>query len=86
MLTVYLCGVLVAAAVTIGSTIRFSDPGARVTALTRVSVAILAGVFWPVLAVGLLQAMGISLLARRRMQVAFVSAEPRTPEELTLTG
>jgi|GEM_PF-5284356 hypothetical protein len=86
MLTMYLCGALIAAAATIGATIRFSDLGTPVTAATRVSVAVLAGALWPLLAVGVLQGAGISLLARRRVRVAFVSPELRTPEDLMLSG
>lgn len=86
MLTMYLCGALIAAAATIGATIRYSDSGTPVTALTRVSIAVLAGALWPLLAVGVLQGAGISLLARRRVRVAFVSPELRTREDLMLTG
>jgi hypothetical protein len=84
MLIVYLCGALIAAAATIGATIRFSDPSTPVTALTRMSVAILAAALWPLLAVGALQALGILLLARSRAAHPGV-AEPRT-SELMLAG
>ncbi|MGB0972834.1 MAG: hypothetical protein ACPGVG_18030 [Mycobacterium sp.] len=86
MLTMYLCGALIAAVATIGATIRFSGSGAPVTAMTRVSVAVLAGALWPLLAVGVLQGAGISLLARRRVRVALVSPELRAPGDLMLTG
>ncbi|MCH9732024.1 MAG: hypothetical protein K0U84_20515 [Actinomycetia bacterium] len=86
MLTMYLCGALIGAAATIGATIRFSGSGTPVTTVTRVSVAVLAGALWPLLAVGVLQGAGISLLARRRVRVALVSPELRTPRDLMLSG
>ena len=61
MLIVYLCGALVTALATMGGAIRFSDPhtGPR----TQLAVAVMAGVFWPVVVIGALQAMGMLLLA-----------------------
>ncbi len=59
MLTMYLCGALITAVVAIGGSIRFSDPRTAVSPLTRVAVAVLAAVLWPVMAVGALLLIAI---------------------------
>lgn len=61
MLIVYLCGALATALAAMGGAIRFSDP--RTGPRTQVVVAVLAGVFWPVVAIGALQAIGMLVLA-----------------------
>lgn len=61
MLIAYLCGALATAMAAMGGAIRFSGP--RTGLFTQLGVAVLAGVFWPVVAIGALQAMGIALLA-----------------------
>ncbi|MCH9769185.1 MAG: hypothetical protein K0U70_15470 [Actinomycetia bacterium] len=86
VLTVYLCGALIAAVVAIGGSIRFSDPRTPVTPITRVAVAVLAGALWPVMAVGalllmvavpLLESLGTAPVTRADAGVA--------PEDLVLT-
>ena len=61
MLIVYLCAALATALAMIGGAIRFSDP--RTGPRTQFAVAVLAGAFWPVVAIGALQAVGMLLLA-----------------------
>jgi hypothetical protein len=61
VLIVYLCGALATALAAMGGAIRFSDP--RTGPRTQVVVAVLAGVFWPVVAIGALQAIGMLVLA-----------------------
>lgn len=61
MLIIYLCGALATALAGMGGAIRFSDP--RTGPRTQVAVVVMAGVFWPVVAIGALQAVGMLLLA-----------------------
>ncbi|MGB0969967.1 MAG: hypothetical protein ACPGVG_03240, partial [Mycobacterium sp.] len=61
VLIVYLCGALATALAGIGGAIRYSDP--RTGPRTQVAVVVMAAVFWPVVAVGALQAFGMLLLA-----------------------
>ncbi len=52
MLTVYLCGALVVAMAALGCAIWFSDLRTEVSPVDQVAVAFLAGVLWPVVAIG----------------------------------
>ena len=87
MLTMYLCGALIAAVAVIGGSIRFSVPQTAETPLTRLAVAVLAGAIWPLLVVGAVQVLGISVLSRwmRAAPSAQAEAAQRT-EELVLAG
>lgn len=87
MLTMYLCGALVAGVAAIGGSIRFSDPRTAVSPLTRLLVAVLAAVLWPVMAVGallliaivpLLESLGTAPKTKREADLL--------PEELVPTG
>jgi hypothetical protein len=75
MLMVYLCGALITAVAAIGGSIRFSAPQTAETPLTRVAVAVLAGAIWPVLVVGAVQVLGISLLTRWRRAATTARAD-----------
>lgn len=86
MLTVYLCGALIAAVVAIGGSIRFSDPRTPVTPITRIAVAILAGALWPVMAVGALSLMAVVPLLESRGTAPVTPADADlAAEDLVLT-
>lgn len=65
MLTLYLCGALIATVAAILATIQLADPRTSVSPLTRVSVAALAGALWPVVAAGALSLAVVMPLLRR---------------------
>jgi len=75
VLIVYLCGALATALAGMGGAIRFSDP--RTSPRTQVAVVVMAGVFWPVVAIGALQAIGMLLLVNwlRTAPAADVAAD-----------
>lgn len=64
MLIVYLGGVFITMMAALASTIRFSDPRTAPSPLTRLAVAGLAGVLWPIMAVGALSLMVIVPLVK----------------------
>ncbi len=86
MIVYYLCGALVTAVAAMGGVFRVSDPDAAVNPRTRAVVAVLAGALWPLIAVGALQALCLSLLSSRRIWAQLGSSEVRTPGELRLVS
>lgn len=84
MLIVYLCGALATALAAMGGAIRFSDP--RTGPRTQVVVAVLAGVFWPVVAIGALQAIGMLVLANWMRTAAPAADAAAAAEEAVDAG
>lgn len=83
-MVVYLCGALATAMAAMGGVIGFFG---RTGPFTQVAVAVLAGVFWPIVAIGALQAMGIALLASWMRPAPAADADADTPtSELLLTN
>ena len=84
MLVVYLCGALATAMAAMGGVVRFFG---RTGPFTQVAVAVLAGVFWPIVAIGALQAIGIALLANWMRPAPDANANADVPtSELLLTS
>jgi hypothetical protein len=84
VLIVYLCGALATALAAMGGAIRFSDP--RTGPRTQVVVAVLAGVFWPVVAIGALQAIGMLVLANWMRTAAPAADAAAAAEEAVDAG
>ena len=87
MVTAYLCGAVVIAAVVWVAVSRFADPRVASGSLTRVAGAVVAGATWPILVVGALQALLISLLVRWLRSVSAAKADEQAPlDEHVQTG
>lgn len=81
MVIAYLCGAVVIAAVVWVAVSRFADPRVTSGSLTRVAGAVVAGAIWPILVVGALQALLISLLVRWIRSFSAAHAEAQTPTD-----
>jgi hypothetical protein len=81
LLNVYLCGWLVTTIGTLVAANRLSDRGmSRPRPLSLGSLAVLAGVLWPVLVVGVVELIAIIVVVRR-MRAASARQSDQAPME-----
>lgn len=78
LLNVYLCGWLVTTIGTVVAANRLCDPRMSPQSPVRGSLAVLAGVLWPVLVVGVVELIAVAVLARR-MRTDNVSHSDQAP-------
>lgn len=83
MLIAYSCGALATALAAMVGANRVS--GRTDNRATQIAVTVLAGAFWPVVAVGVLQAIGVVLLANT-MKTATVADVDAHTSDLVLAG